>query len=78
MEWNQHSTYSKTFLIWNDFSNDSYFFYEMLWNDMEYTFHFLVVTGEIFLESTESSINCIPVAALHVRFSTEPLSFTWG
>ena len=23
MEWNQHSTYSKMFLIWNDFSNDN-------------------------------------------------------
>ena len=33
MEWNQHSTYSKTFLIWNDFSNDSYFFF---WNVMEW------------------------------------------
>ena len=28
------------------------FFSEMLWNDMEYTFHFLVVTGEFFLECT--------------------------
>ena len=28
------------------------FFSGMLWNEMEYTFHFLVVTGEFFLECT--------------------------
>ena len=32
MEWNQHFTHSKTFLIWNDFSDSLIFFLE--WNEI--------------------------------------------
>ena len=50
MEWNQHSTYSKTFLIGMIFQMIFNFFleYKMLWNEMEYTFHFLIITGQFF------------------------------
>ena len=44
--------------------------YEMLWNEIEYIFYFLIVSGEIFLECTwikhSGSFNskkCILVAA---------------